>query len=421
MNYLNFKRGFTPFTLRILAALTLAGTATGAHAAGYTLDYLGQQIVPTGFIHAGTPVGGLSSLDFDAANNRYVAISDDRAALGPARFYALNLDLTKFVRSSTPGMAGVSFTGVTTIQAPGGGNFTANSVDPEALRYDAARNTLYWSNEGQRSAAGFQNPTVRQMNPDGSHVRDFAVPAYYHPTGSNGGLAAGDSGIYNNLAFESLAISTDGRTLYTATENGLAQDSLPATVANGSRARILGFDIASGAVTAEYAYDVGPVALAPNPVTGFATNGLTDLVAIGAGEFIGIERSFAVGAVTPGTPVTGNTIRLYHLDARQATNVAGVADLDTATVVPVAKTLLADLSDFKQEDGSPLALDNIEGITLGPVVNGKQTVLLVSDNNFGATQFTQFVALTLAPVPEPETWAMLVAGLALVGAAARRR
>lgn len=405
----------------ILAALALACTASGASAAGFSLNYLGQQIVPTGTPFAGTTVGGLSGLDYDAANQRYFAISDDRSSINPARFYTLNLDLSKFQRSATPGMAGVAITGTTTIQQPAGGAFAANTVDPEGLRYTSANGKLYWSNEGQRSSAGFQNPTVREMNPDGSHVRDFAVPAHYNPAGSNSGLTAGDSGVYNNLAFESLTVSTDGKTLYTATENGLAQDGLPASILGGSRARILGFDIATGAATAEYVYQVGPVAIAPNPITGFATNGLTDLVAIGEGEFIGIERSFAVGAVTPGTPVTGNTIRLYHLDARSATNVAGIADLDNVAFTPVAKTLLADLSSFTQNDGTPLALDNIEGITLGPVVNGKQTLILVSDNNFSGTQFTQFIALEIAPVPEPETWAMLLAGLGLVGGAARRR
>jgi hypothetical protein len=406
---------------RITAALILACAVSGVHAADFSLNYLGQQIVPTGTQAFATTVGGLSGLDYDAANQRFIAISDDRSSINPARFYTLNLDLSQFTRSATPGMAGVAFSSVTTIQQPGGGAFAANTVDPEGLRYRSANGKLYWSNEGQRSSGGFQNPSVREMNLDGSHVRDFAVPAYYNPVGSNNGLAAGDAGIYNNLAFESMTISTDGTKLYTATENGLSQDSLPSTIFNGSRARILSFDLATGAAGAEYAYDVEKVAIAPSSITGFATNGLTDLLAIGDREFIAIERSFAVGAVTPGTPVTGNTIRLFHVDARNATNIAGVTDLTGEIVTPAAKTLLLDLSTLTNDDGSPLALDNIEGLTLGPVVNGKQTLILVSDNNFGATQFTQFVALEIAPVPEPETWAMLLAGLGLVGYAARRR
>ncbi|MBU4500570.1 MAG: esterase-like activity of phytase family protein [Gammaproteobacteria bacterium] len=422
MNFSNVNRSVNPSIRPVFAAMVAALImGGGAQAADLSLNYLGQQIVPTGMQFAGTTIGGLSGLDYDSASQRYFAISDDRSQFNPARFYTLNLDLNQFVRSATPGMAGVAFTGTTTIQQPAGGDFALNTVDPEGMRYHGASGKFYWSNEGQRSAAGFQNPTVREMNPDGSHVRDFGVPPYFNPVGSNSGLTAGDAGIYNNLAFESMTLSTDGTTLYTATENGLSQDSLPATIANGSRARILSFDLATAAAGAEYAYDVEPVAIAPNPANQFATNGLTDLLAIGDREFIAIERSFAVGAVTPGTPVTGNTIRLFHVDARAATDISGITDLTGEAITPAAKTLLLDLSTLRNDDGSPLALDNIEGLTLGPLVNGKQTLILVSDNNFGATQFTQFVALEIAPVPEPETWAMLLAGLGLVGFAAARR
>jgi len=214
---------------------------------------------------------------------------------------------------------------------------------------------------------------------------------------------------------------TDGKTLYTATENALSQDSLRATVVNGSSARILSFDVASGLSKAEYVYNVAPVVLAPNPAQAFATNGLTDMLAIGDRQFIAIERSFAVGAVTPGTPVTGNTIRLFHVDARNATDVSGMESIVGQTVQAVTKTQLLDLSDLRNDDNSALALDNIEGITFGPMVSGKATLILVSDNNFSGTQFTQFVALQVNPVPEPETWALMLAGLALAGGMARRQ
>ena len=91
----------------------------------------------------------------------------------------------------------------------------------------------------------------------------------------------------------------------------------------------------------------------------------------------------------------------------------------SAVKMACTKTLLADLSDFRNDDGSALALDNIEGLTLGPVVGGKQTLILVSDNNFGAAQFTQFIALEVTPVPEPATWALWLGGL--VGLQALRR
>jgi len=189
---------------------------------------------------------------------------------------------------------------------------------------------------------------------------------------------------------------------------------VPAAVPTGSQQDI---DVATGQAGAEYAYDVSPVAIAPHPAGQFATNGLTDLLAIGDRQFIGIERSFAIGAQTPGTPVTGNTIRLFYIDARHATDIAGRESIaGDDSVVAASKELLLDLSTLRNDDGSALALDNIEGLTLGPVVNGQQTLVLVSDNNFSGTQFTQFVALQVSQVPEPKTWAMLIGGLcALLG------
>lgn len=401
------------FSLIALAAC--ASLAAGA-ASAQSLSYLGQQIVPSGTVYAGTTVGGLSGIDRIAASGRYVAIADDRSALQPARYYELQLDLSLFQRSATPGAAGVSFTAVTTIQRPDGSAFPLNTVDPESLRFNPATGTLLWSNEGQRAAAGLQDPTVREMSLAGAHVRDFAVPGRYKPTGSVAGTTAGDAGIRNNLAFESLTLSTDGLTLYTATENALVQDGPASSSAVGSPSRILSFNLATGAAGAEWVYPVAPVVLPSNPAGLFETNGLVELLAIGDREFIAVERSFAIGAATPGVGPsglpTGNSIRLFHVDARGATDVSGLESLVGASYTPVTKTLMADLSDFRHDDGSPLALDNIEGITLGPVIGGKQTLILVSDNNFGATQFTQFIALEVTPVPEPATWALWLTGLA---------
>lgn len=396
MNFIQ-KIGVAAFSAWLLVL-----PACAADAADFSLSYLGQQIVPSGTAFGGTIIGGLSAIDYSASSGRYFVISDDRSKFNPARFYELNLDLAQFQRAAAPGAAGVSFTAVTTIQRPGGGAFAIGTVDPEGLRFDAARHKLYWSNEGQHSRAGLQNPTVREMNIDGSHLRDFAVPDYYHPSGASGWLKADNRGVHKNLAFESLAISADGNTLYTATENGLIQDSLPAAVDRGSRVRILSFDIASGQPRAEYVYEVAPVVIAPLLPGLFATNGLTDFVVIGDRQFITIERSYALGAQTAGTTRTGYTIRLFYADARNATDVSGLESLSGKNVQAVAKTLLLDLSELKHDDGTTLALDNIEGITFGPEFDGKATLILVSDNNFSGMQFTQFIALQVNPLSGAE-------------------
>ncbi|MEO6280593.1 esterase-like activity of phytase family protein [Roseateles sp.] len=381
--------------MKWLLALLLAGSA---HA--QNLTYLGQQIVPTSASFRSLPVGGLSSIDYVPATGRYLAICDDRSERGPARFYELTLDLSKFRRSADPGYAGVGWVNMTTMLDLDGQPFGRNQVDPESLRLDAKRNLIYWANEGQRTSGGMQNPTMRRMQLDGKPAGEFAVPGYYNPSGSAGGLAAGDVGVHNNLAFESVAITPDGKTLWTMSENGLAQDSLPTAVGHGSRARMLSFDLDTDKAGAEYVYDVGPIPFAPARAGDFATNGVPDMLALSATEFIVIERAYAVGAITPGRAAqtqqpTSNTIKLYRIDTRGATDVAGWPTIKGRDVVPVKRTMLLDLSSLTNDDGSVLALDNIEGITFGPMVDGKRTLILASDNNFNPAQFTQFIALTI--------------------------
>lgn len=387
------------------AALSAALCLSALPALAQTLTYLGQQIVPTSPDFRGLPVGGLSSIDYVPATGRYLAISDDRSDRGPARFYELALDLSKFRRSATPGEAGVTWVNMTPILDLDGRAFGRNMVDPESLRLDARRNLIYWSNEGQRTSASFQNPTVRRMTLDGKPAGEFPVPSYYNPSGSAAGIAAGDMGVYNNLAFESIALTPDGKTVWTMSENGLAQDSLPTAVGRGSRARMLSFDLDSGKAGAEYVYEVGPVPFPPARQGDFATNGVPDMLALSSHEFIVIERAYAVGAVTPGIAAltkqpTSNTIKLFLIDTQGATDVSGWTTIKGRDVVPVKRTMLLDLSSLKNDDGSVLALDNIEGITFGPLVDGKRTLILVSDNNFNPAQFTQFIALTVdGPLP----------------------
>nr|WP_316639899.1 esterase-like activity of phytase family protein [uncultured Roseateles sp.] len=414
MNHNNSVNG--RLGLALLAGLMIAAFGESQAA---SLNYLGQQALATGTQFAGTQVGGLSGIDYNARTGGYFAISDDRSQFNAARFYGLDLDLGKFQRSNTPGSAGVNFKQVTTLLTADGSAFGALKVDPESIRLlpGASGPTLLWTNEGQRTAAGFQSPTLRQAALDGSHLRDFQIPTAYLPSGSNSGEIAGDRGIRNNLAFESLTVSKDGKTAWVATENALTQDGPAAAVGVASPSRVAQFNLTSGLREREYVYLTDAVTDAPNPTGSFATNGLVELLAVDDSHFLALERSFSTGV--------GNSIRIYLTSTTGASEVSGLAALQGQSYQAMSKQLLLDLGQVKNDDGTALLLDNVEGITFGPVVNGKQTLVLVADNNFAASQQTQFIAFSvdgaLAPVPEPTSWALMLSGLLALGAVARKQ
>jgi hypothetical protein len=366
---------FKPCAAALLAGalVVLLGAAGAAWAKKDEprLRFLGEVQFPTGLVFDGTQVGGLSGIDYDPRQGLYYAISDDRSSINPARFYELTIDL----HDGTLDDGDVVFRGVVTILNEQGLPFAPLSLDPESIRFDPARRTLFWTSEGDANA--LVPPFVREMKRDGRFVQELDIPAKYDPT------ADASSGIRNNLAFENLTLQGHGSRLLTATENALNQDGPAASLAEGSPSRILQLDRRSGKALDEYIYVTETVAEAPNPAGSFSTNGLVEILSLDEKRFLAVERAFSTGV--------GNTIRIFLADLSRATNVRRLDSIAGAPIRTVKKELLLDL------DTLGIPLDNIEGITFGPRLRtGERTLILVSDNNFNAVdQFTQFLAFAI--------------------------
>nr|WP_311774827.1 phytase [Nostoc sp. 2RC] len=394
--------------------LVFAEVETGASEPGKTIpgaEFVTQSTFVTGFIPDGaagsvngtaTPVGGLSGVSYDAVNNVYYAISDARSdSNGLARFYTFTTD------------NGVTFTNVTPLKDSNGNFFATNSLDPEGIAL-TNNGTVFISSEGEvrpdLGASRVTNPFIKEFSlATGQELRSLPVPTKFLPvvadTNNNGVVDAGDtqtSGVYNNLAFESLTITPDQKTLFTATENALSQDGLRASLTSGSRSRIVQYNLVTGQPEKEYLYITEAIPEPPNPGTGSADNGLVDLLAIdNRGTLLALERSFAQGV--------GNTIKIYEVSLQGATDISfynSLNDLSVeqlAAIKPSQKRLLLNLSDLNlpTDANHPITgLDNIEGLALGPkLADGRQSIVLVSDNNFGSTQFTQILTLGADLVP----------------------
>jgi hypothetical protein len=335
------------------ALALLAPAAAAANGPSPELRFLGQAILPTGTTYQGTVVGGLSSITYDARRDVYYVLSDDQVG---ARFYTVALGIGDGRLSD----GDVRFRAVTPLLAPGGAPYAPMSLDPEGLALTKDRELILTSE-------GFANrlidPFVRRYALDGEFLGDLPVPTAFLPN------AEQTRGVRLNLGFESAGVPPNGRFLFTATENALVQDGPAATIANGSRSRILRYNLQTGRLDRQWFYLTDPVAEPPVPPTAFSVNGIAELLPLNNEFLISMERSFSVGA-----PDTGNTIKLY--------TVALPGGKDRAA----RKTLLLDL------DALGIPLDNVEGMTFGPrLPNGRRSLVLVSDNNFAANQFTQFL------------------------------
>ncbi len=356
--------------------LLAAALAVPAAAAPPELRLIGVAALPAAAVFAGTPVGGLSGLDYDAAADRWVAISDDRAEHGPARVYTVKLDY------GADGVRGAEIVGVTELRQPDGSAYAGRGARParggevpdcEAVRLDPRDGALWYASEGDRALGC--DPFVRRASRDGAWTATLPLPEAWRFR------ADGTAGPRPNLALESLAFAPDGASLWTATEAPLFADGPVATRTEGGVVRLTRL-ARDGRVLAQQAYHLDPWQL--EPAAGLrADNGLAELLAWPDGRLLALERSGAERA-----PDTWRfAARLYLADLAGATDVADRPALAVRPgVKPAAKRLLYDFAPPGDSPG-----DNLEGLAWGRrLPDGRATLVVVSDNNFSPATETRF-------------------------------
>jgi len=352
------------------------------------IEFLGETSIPTDTEFAGTTIGGLSGLTYDPANELYYALSDDRGSEeNNSRFYTLNLDLS----DGSLDEGDVNLTNVTTLLNPQGDPFAAGTIDPEGIAL-SKDNTLYITSEGNANET--IPPFVNEFSLSGQQLNELPVDDKFIPN------AEGTIGVRNNLAFASATITPNGQFLYVATENALVQDGPAAELDQQSLSRIVKYDLTTAEPVKEVVYEVSPIPSPPEPEDEFADNGLTALRAIdNNGTLLAVERSFAAGV--------GNTIKLFEVNTQGALDVSTETDLfreepftDDGEIVEPAPFIIdpavqkREILDLEADLG--INPDNIEALALGPILEeGRQTLILASDNNFSESQTTQFIAFAI--------------------------
>jgi hypothetical protein len=283
-------------------------------------------------------------------------------------------------------------------------------------------------------------------------------------------------GRQDNRGFEGLTVNAEGTKAWAILQDPLVNEGASNDGRRSRNLRIVEYDVATGQSTAQYIYQLEALAdinaRIPGTSNDFAATaqgrniGVSSITWIGGTTFLVIERdNRGVGVDNyDGTTPVGSK-RVFLIDLAGASDVSGVSLAGTNTLPagtnPVSKTLFLDVQAELGTKGVTIA-EKMEGLAIGPrLAGGGFALLIATDNDFSVTQTgsgeqfdvcsaTVQVAIgagcpsgkllpsylysfavtgadaayfdaSLFSVPEPSSWAMLIAGFGLTGAAMRRR
>jgi hypothetical protein len=328
------------------------------------LSWIGEFTRPSGasypLIEDAKRFGSLSGLARDAASPRWMAVIDDRDGSRVAW-----LDITV-----TAGRLDVYPLGVQVLTpGPGVPGRTVTQADLESI-VGLPDGTFLVGEEGHTTRAGVWPPAILQVTRDGVVTGVVSYPDEFQIA------ADGRVGTRDNQGFESLARMPSGR-LIAGLEQPLSNRPVT-SFERGGEGRLVEFEPAGTGYRPgrQWRYDISPI----DRVDGFPNvcsdgeNGLVDLLALTETTLLALERACLQNA---SRLEVFNPIHLYLVSLSGNT---------------ARKTLLLDLSALAPRLSPPMArLENFEGLGYGPPVDGRPTLLVMSDDNFRASQLTSFL------------------------------
>lgn len=194
-----------------------------------------------------------------------------------------------------------------------------------------------------------------------------------------------EKGFQPNKSLESLSLSPDKNFLFTANEQALHQDkrfkkSWGFTKKIVDHVRIAKFHKAQDenfVEESQFYYQLEAE----------VDNGLVDILALDEHRLLTLERSWNKSKKKI-------VSRIFFIDLRSAQNILSLSHYKAK---PVYKKLLLDLSDIEHQFSPGFRLlENFEGMDFGPTLpNGKQSLVLVTDNNFKSYQRTLLLFLEI--------------------------
>jgi 3-phytase len=334
--------------------------------------------------------GSVSGLARDPATGRYLAVIDDRQ---PARVAWLDIRYQS-------GSLAVSVVQVEPLTAgPGVDERLVTGADLEAVAL-LPDGTFAAAEEGHVTAGPPGRPPIAVwplallLFP-----RSLVVTATV-PFPDAFDVRPDGPGARDNQGAESLTITPDGR-LVAGLEQPRRPDmpsgtrrGRPFSEGRGGPTRLVEFVRAGAGWRAArqwmYLLDQTRSVAGYDRICDDGENGLAELLALDDTTFLSIERACLQNSRTL---EARNTATIHHVSVAGADDVSDIGALDPARVRGARKTLVLDFDTLIPDLPAELSrLENFEALAFGPdLPDGSRTVLVVSDDNFRATQKTAFL------------------------------
>ncbi len=423
-------------------------------------------------------LGFFSDIYYDPNRNQWWGLSDRGPGGGTLNYdtrvqrFTLDVDMNTGaianfqVAQTVKFMNGASsFNGL----APSPTSVLGNAFDPEGFVINPKNGNFLVSDE--------YGPALREFDRNGQLVRTFTTPANIVPRNAASGTpnylndTGNTAGKRGNRGFEGLAVSADGNYSFAMLQSAMLDEGGK----DGLYDRIVKFDNQTGLAVAQYAFKMEGSSQG---------RGTSALVAINDHQFMAIERNNrGVGVDSELTTANKKVFLIDIAGATDVSAIDLDAVGAVFTAVSKNATAFIDLAANTVDGMGGRVAEKWEGLTIGPRLNdGSYLMLAGTDNDYsvsqngsgtqfdiyynptagtrmscdlgtlsncfaisstGATTTTPVTDTTgyalipgvlhaykvsaadlpayTAPVPEPQTYALLLAGLGLVGFMAKRR
>lgn len=342
-----------------------------------TLEYIDELVLADQEID-GVPIGGFSGIDYQ--NGKWYIICD--TSTPPIRYYEADITYTK------DGFISVGISAMIEIKDEAGAPLTQGVVDPEAIRFDIDTGSIVYTSEG--SITNGVDPALIEIASEGNQIKRFTLPDNFKAN-----TVDTSSGPRHNGTLEGLALGFGNKGYWVSFELPLIEDGPePTTTNTQSPVRITYINKTSGIAERQFAYELDPVAREATLGTTFEVNGLVEILEYDTNKFLALERSFSSGYIDG-----GNTVKIYKVDATNATNTLSIETLATTSYTAATKTLLFTFDSIRSQLTNN-TVDNLEGFSFGPKLkDGSRTIVVISDNNFNSffPQLNQFIVLKVIP------------------------